>query len=68
MAAKTEPPKIVRVILEYENGKVTEVTGEDATKWQSAVGAAIMVTFSQGVPFPPIPWKTIREEHEPSKS
>lgn len=54
-----KPKDIVRVVLEYDDGTVEEVTGAAAKKWQESCDIAFSWAFAHGVRFEPIDWKFV---------
>jgi hypothetical protein len=51
---------LVRVELEYSDGKVVQLTGDDATIWNNACHAQAVMSFVHGKKFPEVDWKVIR--------
>jgi len=53
--------KLVRVTLEYDNGRITSLEGEDADSWMSAANSACVMSHIHGMPFPDFNWKIENE-------
>ena len=57
--------KLVRVELEYDNGEVTTLKGDEAAKWLEAVNGAVMNAWVHGVSLPEFPWE--KSTRDPAK-
>jgi hypothetical protein len=40
--------KLMRVIIEYDNGEKEYIEGEDAENWNNALNGAILIDFNHG--------------------
>jgi hypothetical protein len=54
--------KTVRVEIEFEDGKIISLHGDDAQKWQELVNGMSVVHFVHGGAQPELPWKETRRE------
>jgi len=54
--------KIIRVELEYDNGEIHRLTGEEAEKWLEAANGQAVMGHIHGMPFPALDWEIIRDE------
>ena len=41
-----EERKLIKVIMEYDNGDKEYIEGDDVTKWQNAINGAIMLDYT----------------------
>jgi hypothetical protein len=56
-----ENRRVVRVEIEFDNGKVVRVTGEEADKWDAGCRSTAMSAFIHGVNFPEVDWEIVEE-------
>lgn len=54
-------PRAVRVEIEYEDGEVTQLLGEDAQRYIELVDDQGVQAWNRGARIDPLPWKTIKE-------
>jgi hypothetical protein len=53
--------KIVKVELEYDNGEIHRLTGEEAEKWLEAANGQAVLGWTHGMPFPELEWEVIKK-------
>jgi len=53
--------KLVRVELEYDNGEIHRLTGEDAEKWLEAANGQAVMSALHGMSFPEFKWEITKE-------
>lgn len=51
-------PKTVRVEIEFEDGKIISLHGDDAERWQQLVSGMSVLHAVHGGNVDPLPWKT----------
>lgn len=44
----SEERKLIKVIMEYDNGDKEYIEGDDVEKWQKALNGAILLDFTHG--------------------
>lgn len=49
--------RLVRIEMEYANGKVTTLEGEEAQRWIEAANGAVSMSTAHGFPFPKFDWQ-----------
>lgn len=49
--------RVTRVTIEYADGYVSELTGDDADKYQQLVIEQGVHAWNHGMPSPQLPWK-----------
>jgi hypothetical protein len=54
--------KLIKVTMEYSDGEVSYLDGEDAAKWESAANGVIMFNYAHGVHFPQFKWKKVKKK------
>ncbi len=55
--------KVIRVEVEFEDGKVIRLTGRSAGRWQEAVESQSFLAFAHGRAFPRLRWQRVRRPH-----
>jgi len=55
----SDDKKIVRVELEYDDGSIHRLTGDDAEKWLEAANGQAVMSHIHGMPFPSFDWEII---------
>lgn len=58
--------KTVRVEIEFEDGRIISLHGDDAERWQQMASGMAVHSFAHGVTMDPLPWKETRREKEPT--
>ena len=53
-------PVLVRIELEFENGKIVRLTGSEAEKWMLAVNSQTALSFAHGREFPKLAWQEVK--------
>ena len=61
MAETKKDPKIIRVEMEYDDGRLMRLTGNAAVKWLDAANNQASIGSIHGFPFPKIEWEIIKE-------
>lgn len=59
----TNKPVLTRIVLEYADGRTTELVGDMAVRWLQAVNEACSMSAIHGAPFP----RALREAWKPGK-
>lgn len=49
--------RVARVTIEFEDGYISELAGDDANKYQEMVLGQATLAFVHGVKTEPLPWK-----------
>ncbi len=49
--------KLIKVIFEYEDGRIEYLDGKDAHEWYKAANAMAVMESVHGRPFPQFTWK-----------
>ena len=49
--------KIVKVTIEFEDGDIHSLEGEEAQKWDEACASLASLGFAHGMMFPEFDWK-----------
>ncbi len=60
--------KTVRVEIEFEDGKIISLHGEDAERWQQLVQGMSVMHWAHGGDQNPLPWKETRREKTDGKT
>ena len=60
--------KTVRVEIEFEDGKIISLHGDDAEKWQQLVKGMSVMHFVHGGAGVELPWKETRREKSDGKA
>ncbi len=53
--------KIIRVELEYDNGEIHRLTGEEAEKWLEAANGQAVFNSVHGMQFPKLDWEIVKK-------
>lgn len=61
---KMEKPKMIKIELEFDDGRIQRMTGEDANKWLEAVSDQAVFCHVHGVPFPQMHWEIYKREQD----
>lgn len=56
--------KITKVIIEFDNGDVQSLEGEQAEKWNLACQGQATLAYAHGMHFPSLDWKKEKKEQE----
>jgi hypothetical protein len=52
---------LVRIEMEYENGEIVRLTGDNAKEWSRACVQESMLAYNHGMRFPTLEWETVRK-------
>lgn len=53
--------KMVRVEMEFEDGRIQRLSGEEAQKWLTAVNGQCTMGWVHGMPMPQFEWEVVKE-------
>jgi hypothetical protein len=56
--------QLVRVELEYADGEVIRLVGDEARRWYEAGLAESVLAWNHGMRFPEVTWETVRAARE----
>lgn len=51
--------------MEFEDGRIQRLTGEDAERWLTAADAQCTIGWVHGMPFPSFEWEIVQEGSTP---
>lgn len=56
-------PKLVRVEMEFDDGKVQRLSGDVAEEWLQRVNGFVTLAWVHGSNFPEFKWEEIKKEN-----
>jgi len=55
-------PKAIRVEIEFDDGRIIRLAGDDAERWSQAANGQAVFNAVHGLPFPELPWQVFKIE------